>query len=115
MNEVNEFSESVSGKHFIPDIPASSPQQQRAKLCTPTKHPHVWYPIDTVPLLPLTTVLNSDVKRFTSKHNEMTMLTQDDDSMNLVVFDNTNLSVIMIVEEVRKTVVSKRISAYDYI
>ena len=34
------------------------------------------------------------MKRFTSRHIEMTMLTKDDDSMNLVVFDNNNLIII---------------------
>jgi len=51
-------------------------------------------------------VLNPGAKRFTSKHIEMTMLTKDDDSKALVVFDNNNLSFIMIAEKVQKSPVA---------
>jgi hypothetical protein len=49
------------------------------------------------------TVLKHGAKRFTSRHIEMIMLTQDEDSMNLVDFDNNNLLFIMVAEKGQKT------------
>ncbi len=61
-------------------------------------------------------MLKHGAKRFTSRHIEMIILTQDEDSMNLVDFDNNNLSFIMIAEKVQKSPVAPgSITRYGHI
>ena len=61
--------------------------------------------LETLPLLLLTTVLDPGVKRFTSRHIEMIMHTKDDDSMDLVVFVDNNLSFIMLLKRYKVPIV----------
>jgi hypothetical protein len=46
--------------------------------------------------------MKSGVKRFASKHTETTLLTKYEDGMNLVFFENSNLSFFIIAEFAHK-------------
>lgn len=92
MNVENIPFESSCNKHFISDVLISFAQQQWFKQSDTVLHPHVWCSHGNAPFLLLRIVLKPGVKRFTSKHIEMTILIKDEDNKNLTAFDDINLS-----------------------
>jgi hypothetical protein len=102
MNVENAPFESFFNKHFISNVLFSFTQQQWSKQSDAVLHPHVWCSHgNALPLL-LIIVLKPGVKRFTSKHIEMTILIKDEDMVNLTAFDNRNLSFIIVTKMTQK-------------
>ena len=55
-----------------------------------------WYSGCNAERFPLITILKPGAKRLTIRHIDTTILTKVEENINLVVFDNSNLSFIII-------------------
>lgn len=96
MNVENAPFESSSNKHFISNVLFFFYTTTMVRQSGAVLHPHVWCSHGNALSSLLIIVLKLGVKRFTSKHIEMTILIKDEDRVNLTAFDNSNLSFIII-------------------
>ncbi len=96
MNVENTPCELIFGMLFPSDASSSTAQQQLFILCGSLLHLQVWYSDCNAELFPLITVLKPGAKRLTIRHIDTTILTKVEENINLVVFDNSNLSSFMI-------------------
>ncbi len=110
MNVENRPCEPIFGKLFPSDASSSITQQQLFILCGSLVHSQVWYSDCNAELFPLITVMNPGAKRLTSRHTDTTILTKVEENMNLIVFDNSNLSFFIIAEIAHKHIRSVRLS-----
>ena len=110
MNVENTPCELIFGMLFPSDASSSIAQQQLFTLCGSLLHLQVWYSGCNAERFPLITILKPGAKRLTIRHIDTTILTKVEENINLVVFDNSNLSFFIIAEKTHKQVRGVKLS-----